>query len=139
MEINFNNINTDEGKKEIGKLLIEKYPWLNEYHNAYLYDIGNVDEATRKRYDGRCILFNLPIGWLKAFGLKLCEEIRIALEKDNIPPQEYKMCQIKLKWGYLCWYAEGGSKTINDIIQKYEILATKIDKESGEEIVPQKS
>lgn len=134
MEIDVRKLETADGRREISAYLIEKYPWLNAYHNAYKYYIGNVDEEIRKEFDGDCILLNLPPGWVKAFGVDMCEEIRLALERGNISPESYKIRQIKTKFGWLCWYDEGGNDETRSIISEYEKKAATIDKKTGEPI-----
>lgn len=111
--------------ENIGKELINRYPWLNAYHFGYLYICGDVDEDYRKEFDGDCLLLDLPKGWVKSFGVDLCEEIKVALEKANISPNDYKIQQIKEKYGAMRLYAVGGNDEIDQIIDKYEDISAR--------------
>lgn len=64
----------------------------------------------------------MPVGWRKAFGIQMCQDIRTQLKKDHCLYQ-YRIVQIKEKFGTLRWYDECSSKAIQDIIQKYEDLS----------------
>lgn len=64
----------------------------------------------------------MPEGWRKAFGIQMCKELRKQLWKEgNL--FKYRIAQIKEKWGKLCWYDEGASKEVYEIIEKYEKLS----------------
>lgn len=70
------------------KKLIKKYPWL-QLHNVFTGEKFEDDEFTW--------LDDLPRGWKKAFGLKLCKELNEILKKANYQ-EDYKILQIKEKW-----------------------------------------
>lgn len=61
-------------------------------------------------------------GWRKAFGIQMCKEIKAQLKKDHYLYQ-YRIAQIKEKFGYLHWYDEGSSREVQDIISKYEDIS----------------
>lgn len=67
-------------------------------------------------------LDDMPIGWRRAFGIQMCEEIRQALVKKN-RLYTYRIEQIKEKFGGLRWYAYGGTPEIDRIIDKYEDIS----------------
>lgn len=68
----------------------------------------------------------MPEGWRRAFGIQMCEEIRTILIKRNYL-NDYRIAQIKEKFGGLRWYDEGAPASIyrelQDIIDKYEELS----------------
>ena len=71
-------------------------------------------------------LDDMPYGWKRAFGIQMCEEIRKVLIKGNYL-YDYRIAQIKEKFGTLRWYDEGAPdsiyKEIQDIIYKYEEIS----------------
>lgn len=90
------------------KRLVSIYPFLKsenifnpEYEN---YDITKLDE--------------MPDGWRVAFGIKMCEEIKKVLKKHNLL-EEYKVLQIKEKFGELRWYGNIYIDELNEVIDKY--------------------
>ena len=84
----------------------------------------------------------LDKGWRKAFGIKICKDIKRSLLKEGGRKRlkEYRIMQIKEKYGFLHWYDAGGNiEIMREIIPKYEEeslntciccgkLATKISK-----------
>lgn len=103
--------------KEYNKQLVEKYPfllprnrWTGKVPADYDYSYTELD--------------NMPDGWRKAFGEQMCEEIKQELEEKGILHQ-YRISQIKEKYGELCWYDFGcTTKILREIIPKYEKLST---------------
>ena len=71
-------------------------------------------------------LDDIPYGWKRAFGIKMCEEIRSVLIKGKYL-YNYRVAQVKEKYGGLRWYDEGAPSSIwrelQDIINKYEKLS----------------
>lgn len=63
-------------------------------------------------------LDDMPDGWRKAFGIKMCKEIKTELKKHNYL-RKYRITQIKEKFGGLRWYDAGAPQSIYDIISKY--------------------
>ena len=104
--------------KEYNKQLVEKYPfllprkrWTGEVPKDYDYSYTELDD--------------MPDGWRKAFGEQMCEEIKQELEEKGILHQ-YRISQIKEKYGELCWYDFGcTTKILREIIPKYEKLSTR--------------
>lgn len=111
-------MNKRQKKKQIknkNKKLIEKYPfllprnvWTGKPLKGYNYMHTELD----------C----MPEGWNKAFGEMMCEEIKEILVEKNML-HEYKISQIKEKYGQLRWYDFGCVEEIHDIIHKYEYLS----------------
>lgn len=105
-------------KQKYNKQLIERYPfllprnrWTDEVLKNYNYSYTELDA--------------MPKGWRKSFGLLLCEEIKDILIKDNLL-ENYRIMQIKEKFGGLRWYDCGAPIEVHDIIHKYEYLSEHI-------------
>jgi hypothetical protein len=68
----------------------------------------------------------MPDGWRRAFGEEMCAEIRDVLKQYN-QLYNYRILQIKEKYGSLCWYDGGIPRKAYDkidrILQKYEELS----------------
>ncbi len=104
-----------ENKEIDGQSLIEEYPFL----------IIGETPAKYNWYD--CI----PDGWRAAFGLKMVKELKNILikasKKDNIDwIREYKIDDVKEKWGYLHWYATVPSCVYEEYCEweaKYETIS----------------
>lgn len=104
--------------KEYNKQLVEKYPfllprnrWTGKVPADYDYSYTELDA--------------MPDGWRKAFGEPMCEEIKQELEEKGSLHQ-YRISQIKEKYGELCWYDFGcTTKILREIIPKYEKLSTR--------------
>lgn len=105
--------------KEYNKQLIEKYPFLMPY-NVWT---GKPIEDYDYEYTW---LDDMPDGWRNAFGLQMCEEIKQALLEEGGAKllSEYRIVQIKEKYGYLHWYS-WTTKKVQDIIRKYEELSAR--------------
>ena len=110
----------DPEEKERNKELVERYPfllprydWSQELLEDYDYGFTNLDD--------------LPKGWVKAFGLQMCEDLRKILVEANYL-EEYRILQWKEKWGRLTIYSGGYPNEIADQYNawedKYEKLST---------------
>ena len=109
--------------KEQNKALCKKYPFLiprnrltDEVTEDYDYDYTELDA--------------MPDGWRKSFGEKMCSEIMNELIAEDFV-NEYRIIQIKEKYGGLRWYSNG-SKAIDDIIRKYEGISFRTCIQCGE-------
>lgn len=105
-------------KIEDNKELCRKYPFLiprnrltDEIPNDYDYSWTELDD--------------LPDGWRVAFGEQICEEIARVLEKNG-RLKEYRILQIKEKFGELRWYDKGATQEVNDIKEKYILKSSHI-------------
>ena len=71
-------------------------------------------------------LDDMPEGWKRAFGIDMCKDIRRVLVKANYL-YDYRVCQVKEKYGTLRWYDYGAPSSIyrelQDVIDKYEGLS----------------
>lgn len=99
--------------KEENKKLCEKYPflmptnrWTGEVPEDYDYSWTEIDA--------------IPQGWFKAFGMQMVEELSQALG-ENV--KNYRISQIKEKYGSLRWYDFGCTKEGYDVISKYGRLS----------------
>ena len=108
--------------KAYNKELCAKYPWLvprsawtDEVIEDYDYEITELDF--------------MPDGWRKAFGERMCAELQALLEEANYV-DEYRIVQIKEKYGTLRWYDNGVPSSISGrfhaVIRHYEELSAHI-------------
>ena len=104
---------------EFNKSLLEKYPWLTP-RNRWTDEIVEDYDYTYTELD------TMPEGWRIAFGDRMVEEIDQELKKFNYV-DNYRILEIKEKWGGLRWYDSGYPRDskIGKIIQKYEELSFK--------------
>ena len=70
----------------------------------------------------------IPVGWAKAFGEQMCDELLEILNKADYV-DEYQIVQIKEKFGGLRWYDNGVPDIVwdeyKDWLDKYEELSFK--------------
>ena len=66
-------------------------------------------------------------GWRKKFGIQICKEIKNALKETggNQMLMDYRIMQIKEKWGELCWYDAYSPESVQKVIRKYENISSK--------------
>lgn len=106
-------------EKTRNKELIKKYPWLkprkvysDEEIEGYDYEFTWMDD--------------IPDGWRVAFGDQMVQELDELLKKYNCM-KDYKIFQIKEKFGGLRWYDSGfpreGSDEYMNWLLKYEDLS----------------
>lgn len=118
----------DKSIKKANKELCEKYPfllpkddWTGENIEGYDYDWTYLDD--------------MPVGWKKAFGLQMCEELKeILIEGDCL--DKYRVLQVKEKIAQLRWYDNGVPQKVYDKyinwLNKYEELSEKTCCKCGE-------
>lgn len=84
---------------------------------------GNPDEIPEYDYS-YTELDAMPTGWRKAFGMRMCVELRDALIEDGYL-NEWRIVQMKEKYGMLRVYSGGDPKgsRVPDIISKYEEMS----------------
>ena len=74
----------------------------------------------------------MPSGWRKSFGIDMCKEIKRELKKHKGLLKNYRITQIKEKFGGLRWYDNGAPEKIwREIIPKYEAKSYKTCIECG--------
>lgn len=109
--------------KEENKKLIEEYPFLlprNVWTDEVVID-----------YDYEYTLLDcMPDGWRIAFGDAFLRELKEELVANNML-DEYRVTQIKEKYGELRWYDNGNTRKGFDIIDKYSGLSRKTCIECG--------
>lgn len=105
-------------KIEDNKELCRKYPFLiprNRFTDAIPEDF----DYSWTELDA------MPDGWRLVFGEQMCEEIAQALEKDGYL-NEYRILQIKEKYGELRWYDKGAPREVHDIVEKYSLMSAQL-------------
>ncbi len=117
--------------KEYNKALCEKYPFLipsNRWSGMRIteadgggYWPGSPEKVPEYDYE-YTELDSMPDGWRIAFGEQLCEELKEALTKANLL-DEYRIVQIKEKYGQLRWYDSGNTREGYDVLGKYTALS----------------
>lgn len=115
-------------------ILVNKYPFLlPKYWNAesMTYEVDKDYDYTWTELDA------MPMGWRKAFGEIMCEEIKEELIKHNCL-DEYLILDIKEKFGQLRWYDNGTpiGCNVSQIIDKYSVLSENICFICGKPDVP---
>ena len=108
--------NTED--KELNKKMVEEFPFLLP-RNRWT---GEVSEYYDYSYNE---LWDLENGWAKAFGYELICELRDALIEANYL-HDYRIVQIKEKYGTLRWYDFGAPDKVFNIITKYEKLSGEV-------------
>ncbi len=117
-------------EQERNKELIQKYPWLKPRNPLTMENIDNFDYSYT-------MLDDMPDGWRKTFGMLMVEEIDKELKKlGDKRRDEYYIFDIKEKYGGLRWYDVGGTKEIDDIIDKYSTISEHVCIECGKPDVP---
>ena len=64
----------------------------------------------------------MPIGWKKAFGVRMCEELREALVESGCL-DTYQVLEVKEKYWSLRWYSIGGTEQTDEIENRYMALS----------------
>lgn len=108
---------------EQNKALVERYPFLlprnvwtdkvdGDYDYSYIRGIGEI-----------------PDGWEKLF-LQMCEDIRQPLiDADYL--EKFRFSQIKEKYNTMRLYHFGAPEKVDEILHKYEIMASYICTQCG--------
>lgn len=102
--------------KERNKILCEKYPFLIPGKCVLGSDIEW--DCTYTELDA------MPDGWRKAFGEQLCDELKTELEQAGVL-NDYRILQIKEKYGELRWYDHGNTEDGRQILRKYAELSSR--------------
>lgn len=111
------------GKEEGYKMTVKnrwkwiQYKTLKWFHDDFLQVVCCIPTHTE--------LDAMDTGWRKAFGIQMCKEIKQALldaggRKALI---NYRITQIKEKWGSLQWYDCGAPEEVRKIVAKYEYIS----------------
>lgn len=99
------------------KDLCERYPFLIPWNRWSGDPVPDYDYSYTE-------LDNMPVGWRRAFGLRMCEDLRNALIDDN-DLDRWRIVQLKEKYGSLRLYDNAHKKDsqVPFIINKYEDLS----------------
>lgn len=121
--------------KERNRKLCERYPFLipsNRWSGMRIteaegggYWPGDPEEIPEYNYEFT-ELDDMPDGWRIAFGEQMCEELKQELLKSGGEKalNDYRIVQIKEKYGYLRWYDNGCTERwCREILPKYEALS----------------
>lgn len=101
----------DWHRRQLNKKLVEEYPFL-------LPRMLSTDTISDD-YDYQYTLFDdIPSGWREEFGIEMCEEIKKVLEKYDML-KDYRIFQIKEKFGELRVYGNWGNEEFDSVIKKY--------------------
>ena len=106
-----------ETSQKENKQLCEQYPFLLP-RNRWTDEIPKDFDYSYTELDA------MPDGWRKAFGLQMCEELKQELIKIN-KMDEFRIAQIKEKFGELRFYTNWVTDEIEAIINKYTKLSRK--------------
>ncbi len=111
--------------KEENKALCERFPFLipsNRWSGRRITEGAGFwpgDPDRIPEYDWEYTeLDEMPDGWRIAFGEALCEELKAVLDAVG-HTDEYRIVQIKEKYGYLRWYDNANTREGYKIISKY--------------------
>lgn len=106
------------GNIQKNKELVKRYPFLLP-RNRWTGEVAEDYDYHYTELDG------MPDGWRIAFGEQMCEEIREELLRVNYL-NDYRISDIKEKFGSLCWYDFGATEKIHrEIIPKYTSLSAR--------------
>lgn len=90
------------------KQVIKEYPFLEISKDATKSGITWLD--------------SIDTGWLKRFGVDLCDDLKEAIKKDNCE-KDFMIVEIKEKFGFMNLYVLGAGEYTNEVISKYEELS----------------
>lgn len=133
LNISIDILGTDYTRDQLKNwILINKYPFLMPKYwnpNTMQYEVD-------KDYKYTFILLDeMPDGWRKAFGEMMCEEIYNALVECG-GLDDYRIEQIKEKFGQLRWYSSPSYEKVERITDKYSVLSENICMICGKPDVP---
>ena len=77
----------------------------------------------------------MPNGWRKRFGIQFCKELKEAINKSNVKTykKNFRILQIKEKWGKFQVYVSSYTPEVDRVIKKYEYLSQYVCIECGED------
>ena len=98
------------------KELCSKYPFLIP-HNRFSDEVDLNYDYTYTELD------DMPEGWRKKFGMQMLDELKQVLEEEN-NLEEFRILQIKEKYGSLRFYTNCCTEKISKLIHKYENISS---------------
>lgn len=97
--------------RQLNKKLVEDYP--------FLLPRSLTTDKISDSYDYQyTLLEDIPIGWREKFGIELCEKMKKVLEKYNML-KDYRILQIKEKFGELRIHGNWSNEEFDAVIEKY--------------------
>lgn len=90
------------------KMMSNILSWFHNYVLGFIFCIPTYNE-----------LDALDKGWMRKFGIRLCDDVKAQLKKDNML-YSFRITQIKEKFGGLRFYFSHGSRDMYDLISRYE-------------------
>lgn len=98
------------------KALCDLYPFLI-LRNVWTDEIFEDEDYSFTQLD------NLPVGWRKAFGEEMCRELKEALG-DEV--SDWRIFQLKEKYGMMRLYSNWTTDKVDVVIRKYEDISLEI-------------
>lgn len=122
--------------KDENKALCERFPFLTPWNRwsgkliteAHGGGYWTGDPESVPEFDWEYTeLDEMPEGWRRAFGEKMCEELKAALELDH-DLLRWRIVQMKEKWGRLVIYDNGHviGSFVPEILDKYERMSERL-------------
>lgn len=100
--------------------LLEKYPWLNDSKEQMLDKYPWLNVGMTSWID------MMPEGWYASFGEFFFEDLDAAL-KESYPdglPEDFRILDIKEKWGSLRVYLTHEPQPVSDVLYKYQYISS---------------
>lgn len=94
---------------------LSKYPWLRGY-DPY------PETTDEEQY---CALEDMPSGWREAFGDLFCEDLDRVIKSEGLE-NEFRIDQLKEKWGAMRIYCGPCTPAIQDVIRTYETYSESV-------------
>lgn len=99
--------------------LVKQYPWLTPTNRWTGKIVEDYDYSWTE-------LDAMPSGWLAAFGEAMCEDInKVLMTWPESARKEFRITQIKEKYGELRFYTNCTTEELGKVIQKYTDLSRK--------------
>lgn len=102
---------SDWNRRQLNKKLVEEYPFLL----PRMLSTDTISDDYDYQYT---LLDDIPSGWREEFGIEMCEEMKKVLEKYNML-KDYRIFQLKEKFGELRIYGNWGNEEFDAVIKKY--------------------
>jgi hypothetical protein len=102
------------------KQILQKYPFLAE---------RNIDGTIDTKAEFPMTSLEIPNGWMRLF-YQMCDDIKPILEREGLMDKFY-FIQVKEKYNQLRCFVNNSTPEINDIISKYEFMATNVCVQCG--------
>ena len=111
----------ERDKIEEEKLIVTEYPFLR---------VRDIDGTVDMNAKFPLMYLEIPDGWYKLF-FQMCDDIKPILQREGIL-ETFSFIQVKEKYNQLRCYHRGAPAEVDDIIQKYEVMASYICTKCGQ-------